>query len=84
MSATSANGHFSDMPRQLDAVSSRAQKQTRASHADDETTIGLVVPQFLTFKLLKEISQGNVTCEPRSIIGAEAPRFEQHTHRVSE
>ena len=30
------------------------------------TTIGLVVPQFLAFKLLKEISQGNVACEPRS------------------
>ena len=47
------------------------------------TTNGLVVPQFLAFKLLKEISQGNVACEPRSFIGAEAPGFEQHTHRVT-
>ena len=47
------------------------------------TIIGLIVPQFLAFKLLKEISQGNVACEPRSFIGAEAPSFEQHTHRVT-
>jgi hypothetical protein len=45
------------------------------------TIMGLVVPQFLTFKLLKEISQGNIACKPRSFIAAEAPSFEQHTHR---
>ena len=47
------------------------------------TTIDLVVPQFLAFKLFKEISQGNVACKPRSFIGAEAPTFEEHTHRVT-
>ena len=29
------------------------------------TITGLVVPEFLAFKLLKEISQGNVACKPR-------------------
>ena len=47
------------------------------------TIMGLVVPQFLAFKLLKEISQGNVACEPRSLVGAEALSFEQHTHRAT-
>ena len=36
------------------------------------TITGLVVPEFLAFKLLKEISQGNVACKPRGFIGAEA------------
>ena len=47
------------------------------------TITGLVVPEFLAFKLLKEISQGNVACKPRGFIGAEPARFEQHTHRVT-
>ena len=47
------------------------------------TIIGLVVPQFLAFKLLKEISQGNVACEPRSFIAAKSPSFEQYAHRAT-
>ena len=47
------------------------------------TIIGLVVPESLAFKLLKEISQGNVACKPRGFIGAEPSSFEQHTHRVA-
>ena len=43
----------------------------------------LVVPQFFAFKLFKEIGQGNFAGEPRGFIGAEAPSFEQHAHRVA-
>jgi hypothetical protein len=32
-----------------------------------------VLPQFLSFELFKEIRQGNIACEPRNFIAAEAP-----------
>ena len=54
-----------------------------SANADGFMSSHLVVPQFLAFKLLKKISQGNVACEPRGFITAETPSFEQQTHRVT-
>jgi len=41
------------------------------SYADGRDN--LIIPQFLAFKLLKEISQGNIACEPCSLVAAETP-----------